>query len=513
MSKFLHILSVALLLIAFIGCEKKPVDDGGKTPEEPVFERYQKNQQCSINIVKGYLYHHVLLPAEYNDDEETRYPVVYMLHGYGETISTWDKGWVSLIQSLEAAGLPPMIYVFPTGWDSYYCNAVEGGRQYMDMFIQEFVPYIDKNYRTIADREHRAVMGYSMGGFGAMALPLRNPDIFGASVPLSMSFRTDEQYMTEPAGGWDYQWGEIFGGKGLTGADRLTDYYKSHCPFYQFVPENKESLSRVKWFFHCGDNEEQLLIANDNLHVQLRDNGYDHEFRIGDGGHSDGYWRNAAKEALPWLSHVMNEGGEWDRSMTDVTVVSSELNEDGSFSSKAYKESETKGGLAIYLAYRGVDAEVIEKMMGLLSQKGGIFPYMILPCDLDSKTLTDWMGEYSTEYNVGMTVDASHVIALGDAGRDVWNIKDRFSRYYFIDADIAEDESTITADKDRFYYIDQTDDGANYRDMNALYRACMKVIPHIDDRNFEYRMRNGLEDKEKELLLAAKSVADNLKFE
>ena len=382
----------------------------------------------------------------------------------------------------------------------------------MDMIVNELVPYVDRAYRTIADREHRAVMGYSMGGFGAMALALKHPEIFSLSVPLSMSFRTDEQYMSESQDGWNNQWGSIFGGKGQIGPGRLTEYYKSHCPFYQFTVANREKYSQVKWFFHCGDNEEQLLIANDNLHVQLRDNGYDHEFRISDGGHTGDYWREASRETLRWIQHHMNSGGEWTKIMKDVTPKTVSLNEDGTFSSKAFKEGETKNGTAFYLVHKGIEPEMLNKFIGIIGQSYVSTQYMILPCNLEIQSLEKWIESYGT-YEVGKELLKSQVIALGEAGRDVWNIKDRFSRYYFVDADIAEDESTITADKDRFYYIDQTDDGANYRDMNALYRACMKVIPHIDDRNFEYRMRNGLEDKEKELLLAAKSVADNLKFE
>ena len=511
MSKLFKILSAAVLLMASVGCEKEPVDDN-KEPEKPVFVRYIKNEQCPINIVKGYLPYSILLPADYNEDTEKRYPVVYMLHGHGETIKTWDKGWVSQIESLETTGLSPMIYVFPTGWDSYYSNTYDDSRKYMDMFTQEFVPFIDQTYRTVADREHRAVMGYSMGGFGAMVLPLKNPEMFSISVPLSMSFRTDEQYMTESAGGWDYQWGKIFGGKGLTGEARLTDYYKEHCPFYQFVPENEETLSQVKWFFHCGDDEEQLLIANDNLHVQLRDYEYDHEFRISNGGHSDSYWRTAAKETLPWISHVMNNGGKWTRIMNDVTPKSAELNEDGTFSSKTFKEAEEKDGIAFYLAHKGIEKNLIDNIIGLISQNGPTKQFMILPCNLETKSLNDWISYYTDNYDVGKEISTSQVIAFGDAGREVWNSRENFCKYYFVDADLAEDESTITAEADKFYFITQTDEGINYKDMNALYRACMSAIVHIDNRNFEYRMRNGVSDTEKEILLAAKSVADNLKF-
>jgi hypothetical protein len=63
-------------------------------------------------------------------------------------------------------------------------------------------------------------------------LALQHPDVFGATVPLSISVRTDEQYMTEEASGWDKQWGSIFGAEGKTGEERITPYYRSHSPFH-----------------------------------------------------------------------------------------------------------------------------------------------------------------------------------------------------------------------------------------------------------------------------------------
>lgn len=510
MSKFSQILAITFLLTAIISCEKErklpPV-----TPTE--FVRYNTGITTTSPSLGGKeVSFNILFPKDYRENTEGRYPVIYMLKGYGEAGKDWSS-WISRINQLEVNDLQPMIYIFPECYNTYYCNSYDGLDPYMDMLINDLVPFVDKSFRTIADREHRAVMGYSMGGFGAMALALKHPETFSMSVPLSMSFRTDEQYMTESAGGWDYQWGSIFGGKGQSGEARLTDYYKSHCPFYQFIPENKEELSKVKWFFHCGDDEEQLLIANDNLHVQLRDYGYEHEFRISDGGHSGDYWRNAARETLRWIQHNMNDGGEWTRIMNDVTEKPVELNDDGTFSSKGFMDAETKNGTAFYLVHSDFSADLLKKIISLISQSNSYRQYMILPCDINIKSMEEWVAEYTEKYEVGKTLSQSQVITFGSTGREVWNSKDLFGGYYFVDADLAEDESTITADKDRFYYIDQTDDSENYRDMNALYRACMTAIPHIDDRNFEYRMRNGLKDKEKEILLASESIADNLKFE
>lgn len=497
---------MAALLTAFIGCEKTPVDEG-KNPEEPVFERYVKEVKYATENVGLSATFGILLPENYETDTDKRYPVVYMLHGYGEHGKDW-KSWISAIEALEDKGLQDMIYVFPNCGNSYYSNFYKGKNRYMDLIIEDLVPYIDDNYRTIADRTHRAVMGYSMGGFGAMVLPLKNPDVFSISVPLSMSFRTDEQYMSESQSGWDNQWGRIFGGEGQSGEGRLTDYYKEHCPYYQFIPENKETLSQVKWFFHCGDDEEQLLIANDKLHVQLRDNGYDHEFRISNGGHDGGYWRTAAKETLPWIEHVMDGGGEWDKSMSTLNKKSSALNEDGTFSSDAYNDAAEKDGLATWFVHKGLSKETVDACIGLLSQAGAIFQYMILPCDLEQKTLEEWMEFYKGKYEVGKSTDRSQVFAIGETGKEVWAMKDSFKSFYFIDADLTDDESAIEADENKFYYIETVDDSQYYKDSNALYVSCKAT-----GASFEYRMRNSISDKEQQLMLAIQYAADKFKYQ
>lgn len=508
MSKFVKIVISLFLLSVVPGCEK----ERELPPVNTEFVRYNTDITMFSTCLGKEVRFNILFPKSYREDRTASYPVVYMLKGYGETGKDWSS-WISAIKQLEGNDLQPMIYIFPECYNTYYCNSYDGSDPYMDMIIEDLVPYIDQSYRTIPDREHRAVMGYSMGGFGAMALALKHPETFSMSVPLSMSFRTDEQYMAESQSGWNNQWGSIFGGKGSVGEARLTDYYKSHCPFYQFTSENKATLSQVKWFFHCGDDEEQLLIANDQLHVQLRDNGYEHEFRISDGGHSGDYWRTAAKETLRWMQHNMNGGGKWTRVMKDVTPVSIELNDDGTFASKGYNDAETKNGTAFYLAHSGFSAELVRDIISIISQSNTHRQYMILPCDLTAKGLEEWIAYYGNLYAVGEELSKSQVISLGDTGREVWDKKDLFCGYYFVDSDIVEDGAAITADAEKYYYIDQTDDSVNYKDMNALYVACMKAISHIDNRNFEYRMRNGLEDKEKELLLAAKGIADNLRFE
>ena len=294
-------------------CSKhRPLPDVDPVP----LPRYNTGLTFSSKVINTTVTYDILLPSDYNDNKEKRYPVVYCLHGLGDNNTSWNGQYMKCeakISSLEAAGLEPMIYVFPLGWKTYWCDRYDGTFPYMTMLTTEFIPMIDATYRTIADKNHRGITGYSMGGFGAMVTAMKHPELFLMSAPLSMSFRTDEQYMSESQSGWDEQWGKVFGGVGQSGEGRLTDYYKEHCPLHQFTAGNKAKYSSVHWFLTCGDDEQQLLFANDDLHVMMRENGYDHEYRVGNGGHSTSYWRAAMEEFLPWFSALMAGQTSWQK--------------------------------------------------------------------------------------------------------------------------------------------------------------------------------------------------------
>lgn len=450
-------------------------------------ERFISGQPFHSEMLGKDLPYAVVLPEEYENRPDKSYPVIYLTHGLGCTPDDWNDRYIrfeATLKQLEADGLGNFIYIFPTGFNSYYSNTYDGSFPYMDMFIKEFVPFIDSTYRTIADRQHRATVGFSMGGFGAMVLPLKNTDVFSISVPLSMSLRTDGQYLAEPLEWWDGQWGFIFGGVGQEGEARLTDYYKAHNPFYQFTAENHEELSKVKWFLHCGDDEEQLLIANDDLHVQMRENGYEHEYRVGDGGHTGTYWRSCLQEVLPYIESVMKgEGG-----CTEVKAFPE--------TPKKVKRN-TDGGTVIFLAYEGLRRGIVKDIIRIVKRDAGERPLAVVPCNTRwfslERKMKRWAGRHS--------FTDTQVIALGKAGRDAYSLRDRFSRLYFDNADLLDDETALTAEPDRFWFVSQTDDGPYYKDMGGLYKACKK-----SGAEFEYRVRNGFPDKRTNILTGIETI-------
>lgn len=124
---------------------------------------------------------HVYAPPGYNANQQ-RYPVLYLLHNTGESDDSWiAEGRANVIlDNLIAAGkAKPMIVVTPSEHTSDG-NAFDrlGVDEFNGDFLNDLIPYIDKNYRTIADRAHRAIAGQSMGGLYTLALSTMHLDHF-----------------------------------------------------------------------------------------------------------------------------------------------------------------------------------------------------------------------------------------------------------------------------------------------------------------------------------------------
>jgi S-formylglutathione hydrolase FrmB len=132
----------------------------------------------------------VYTPPGYDADTSVRYPTVYVIQGYTGNVTMWAnrtpyrQPFVETADGVFASGeVPGCIVVYVDAWTAY------GGSQYVDStgtgayhsyLCTEVVPWVDGHYRTIADRESRAISGKSSGGFGAMITPMLRPDLFGA---------------------------------------------------------------------------------------------------------------------------------------------------------------------------------------------------------------------------------------------------------------------------------------------------------------------------------------------
>lgn len=154
----------------------------------------------------------IYLPASYKANPERRYPVVYFLHGYTDDDAKFygfKKHWMTLPPILDTVFAQDpqheMIMVTPDAYTlfqgSMYSNSVTTG-DWEDFVAKELVAYIDQHYRTISKKESRGLCGHSMGGYGALRIGEKNPDVFSTVYLLSPCCLVSSPMPTEtvPAG-------------------------------------------------------------------------------------------------------------------------------------------------------------------------------------------------------------------------------------------------------------------------------------------------------------------------
>lgn len=141
---------------------------------------------------------HVYLPPNYDQiSKKEKLPVLYLLHGGGDNDASWTTaGRANLIlDNLYAQGkLKPMIVVMPAGHtpvQGFFMGAGDKQDPFCRDFVQDIVPFIEKNYPVSAKREHRAVAGLSMGGIQTINLALWNPSLFSYVFPMSTGYFPD----------------------------------------------------------------------------------------------------------------------------------------------------------------------------------------------------------------------------------------------------------------------------------------------------------------------------------
>jgi len=121
----------------------------------------------------------VYLPPGYETDVQQRYPVIYNLHGNGGNEYTSLEAIRLLHTGIMDGRWPRMIMVLPNGGHStFYKDSADGRFPIESIFLQELLPCIDREYRTIAKREGRCIEGFSMGGRGATRLAVKHPALF-----------------------------------------------------------------------------------------------------------------------------------------------------------------------------------------------------------------------------------------------------------------------------------------------------------------------------------------------
>lgn len=131
----------------------------------------------------GYdMYYEIVLPPSYESNPDSTYPSIYFLHGFGLDYS-WYGSVVSVFEDMMASGeIRESILIKPDGFvipylGSMYTNSDYNG-QFEDYIVQDLISHIDGSYNTIDNSSYRAIMGHSMGGYGAVKLSIKFPELF-----------------------------------------------------------------------------------------------------------------------------------------------------------------------------------------------------------------------------------------------------------------------------------------------------------------------------------------------
>src|SRR6266850_396444 len=126
----------------------------------------------------------VYVPPSYNASPARKYPVLYFLHGLFEDETRWSsRGQTDQIMDRMIAGgkIGEFIVAVPFGGTSFYTNLRDGSEKWEDVIVTEFVPMIETAYRVSASRVTRGISGTSMGGYGALKIAMKHPDLFGSA--------------------------------------------------------------------------------------------------------------------------------------------------------------------------------------------------------------------------------------------------------------------------------------------------------------------------------------------
>jgi len=205
----------------------------------------------------------IYLPACYHYDDETLYPVLYLLHGQTATEDQWlDLDIAEIADRLISTDeIAPMIIVMP--YDKSYKQPIED--RFGEALSDIVIPYIDGAYRTQDDRSGRAIGGLSRGGAWAIHLGLTRPELFasiGAHAPA------------------------IF----VTDGSKIERWLAA-------LPEDID----LRFFVDIGDNDTGVVDALE-FEQSLTRFGIEHEWHFYLGAHTDSYWRLHVEEYLRWYA-------------------------------------------------------------------------------------------------------------------------------------------------------------------------------------------------------------------
>ena len=293
----------------------------------------------SLGVTKRY---RVWLPPGYARESATRYPVAFYLHGLNGAETDWTRqgALAATLDSMTAAGLPPMIVVMPDGDDGWYvtsnvlvdvaaCRRAERKEpaesycvpwwRYDEYIARDLVAHVDSTYRTRADRAHRAIAGLSMGGFGAVTLALRYPDVFAAAASHSgvlspmydgpSPFVAPPRYVATPERVRE-RWTRFWPSMGIAfGRDTVAWWARDPARLARRARDARVAGGAMPaLWFDAGTDDALVIDENRAFDWELTQLGIAHEWHARPGNHDWTYWRTSAPYSLEWIGRQLSPG-------------------------------------------------------------------------------------------------------------------------------------------------------------------------------------------------------------
>ncbi len=232
-------------------------------------------------ILKRQMPYRIYLPAGYQTSQQ-RYPVLYMLHGLSGSYLEWiDYKLLDTADSMMSQGtIKQMIIVLPSGDQEYWVDHANNGPQYGTYVVQDVVGHIDATYRTLANRENRAIGGHSMGGHGALQLAFNHPDVFSVAGAHSPTLRTKAE--AQPFFGDDA-------------------FYAVHDPVS--LARTAANLGSLKIWLDIGTLDKGWRPRVEELDQNLTQRGIAHEWHLFEGDHAGDYWTQHVPDYMKFYSN------------------------------------------------------------------------------------------------------------------------------------------------------------------------------------------------------------------
>jgi putative tributyrin esterase len=275
---------VALVLLLLAGCRKhqQQSDQPRLTPNVTMHDVTFHSAALDRDMP-----YRAVLPAKVVAGQKL--PVVYLLHGGGGGFRDWTND--SDVAQFADQGL---ILVTPEGESSYYTNAVDPPQdRYEDYVVNDLVADVESRFPAATGRSNRAIVGVSMGGFGAVNLALRHPAMFAFAGGLSTAIDVPRRPFSIRRLQQSRHYDSIFGAAG-------SQTRRDNDPFA--LARSVDPEKAPYFFLTCGD-QEGLLPANHDFAALLAHRHFRYGFRETHGGHDWTQWN----EELPSLFESLRQ--------------------------------------------------------------------------------------------------------------------------------------------------------------------------------------------------------------